>query len=156
MRHPAHRVDALRQGVSSWLRIGQDLILLGVAIVLLMAGLVVVYDAVNELLNAIAARNIAEAIFTIAENALLALILAELVHTLLVTLGGASLSAEPFLIIAIVAILRKMLLTTVLTPKASETQGLISPLVAELFALGLLILVLGGALALLRRRPAQG
>jgi uncharacterized membrane protein (DUF373 family) len=88
------------------------------------------------------------------ENALLALILAELVHTLLVTLGGGSLTLDPFLVIAIVAILRKMLLTTVLAPRTGEVAGLITPVIAELVALGVLILILGTALALIRARRA--
>lgn len=128
------------------------MVLIGVAAVLLLAGIVVLIDAVKELINAIAAQSIAEAIFSIVENALLVLILAEMVHTLLVSLGGGALSAEPFLVIGIVAVLRKMLLTTVLAPKAAETPGLITPLAAELFMLGLLILVLGGALVLVRAR----
>jgi uncharacterized membrane protein (DUF373 family) len=134
-----------------WLHFGQGLVLIVVAGVLLLAGLVIVLDTVQELVNAIAARSIAEAIFSIVENALLALILAELVHTLLVSLAGEGLSVEPFLVIAIVGILRKMLLTTVGAPKPGAAETLISPLVAELFVLGLLILVLGASLALSRR-----
>ena len=126
--------------------------MVGVAAVLLLASLIVLIDAVKELMNAIAAQSIAEAIFLIVENALVVLILAEMVHTLLVSLGGGSLSAEPFLVIGIVAVVRKMLLTTVLAPKAVEATGLITPLAAELFTLGLLILVLGGALVLVRIR----
>lgn len=146
---------SLRRASSQLLSAGQDVVLIGVAGVLLVAGLVVLIDAVQGLLDALAARNMAEAIFSIVENALLALILAELVHTLLVTLGGGSLTLDPFLVIAIVAILRKMLLTTVLAPRASEAEGLITPVIAELVALGVLILILGAALAIVRARRAQ-
>jgi uncharacterized membrane protein (DUF373 family) len=138
-----------------WLHLGQNVVLVGVAAILLLAGLVVVYDTVRELLNAIAAQSMAEAIFFIVENALLALILAELVHTLLVSLDGGPLTPEPFLIIGIVGILRKMLLTTVTAPKVTDGNGLISPLVAELFALGVLTLILGAALALTRSRQTR-
>jgi uncharacterized membrane protein (DUF373 family) len=138
-----------------WLHLGQNVVLVGVAAILLLAGLVVVYDTVRELLNAIAAQSMAEAIFYIVENALLALILAELVHTLLVSLDGGPLTPEPFLIIGIVGILRKMLLTTVTAPKVTDGNGLISPLVAELFALGVLTLILGAALALTRSRQTR-
>jgi uncharacterized membrane protein (DUF373 family) len=149
-----YRAGAIRRLVTGWLHLGQDLVLVGVAGILLLAGLVVMIDTMRELYNAIAAQNMAEAIFYIVENALLALILAELVHTLLVSLGGGPLTMEPFLVIAIVGILRKMLLTTVLAPKPAEANSLVSPVVAELFLLGLLILVLGGALALARTRRA--
>jgi uncharacterized membrane protein (DUF373 family) len=146
------RSHAIRSIVTRSLSVGEDLVLIAVAGVLLLAGLVVLLDAIQELANAVTARTIAEGIFSIVENALLALILAELVRTLLVTLGGESLTLEPFIIVAIVAILRKMLLATVLAPKPTETESLVSPLTAELLALGLLILLLGGVLALVRSR----
>jgi uncharacterized membrane protein (DUF373 family) len=142
--------------VEHWLHVGQDAVLVSVAATLLLAGLVVVFDAARELVNAIAARSIAEAIFSIVENALLALILAELVHTLLVALGGGQLTAEPFLVIGIVGILRKMLLTTVLAPKPAEAEALISSTVIELAALSVLILILSAALVLVRLRNPEG
>jgi uncharacterized membrane protein (DUF373 family) len=142
--------------VEHWLHLGQDAVLVSVAATLLLAGLVVVFDAARELVNAIAARSIAEAIFSIVENALLALILAELVHTLLVALGGGQLTAEPFLVIGIVGILRKMLLTTVLAPKPAEAEALISSTVIELAALSVLILILSAALVLVRLRKPEG
>ena len=108
--------NRVQQRIGEWLDFSQGMVLIGVAAVLLLAGIVVLIDAVKELINAIAAQAIAEAIFSIVENALLVLILAEMVHTLLVSLGGGALSAEPFLVIGIVAVLRKMLLTTVLAP----------------------------------------
>jgi uncharacterized membrane protein (DUF373 family) len=122
---------------------------------LLLAGLVILWDAIAAVIQATAARSIAEAIFDIAENGLLALILAELVHTLLVSLGGGHLTPEPFLVIAIIAILRKMLLVTVLVPPPPDTHGRLSPSTAELLALGLLTLVLGAVLAVLRAYHAR-
>jgi uncharacterized membrane protein (DUF373 family) len=146
------RIQNFEERVGEWLHVVQQVILIGSAVILLLGGLVVVFDSIRDLLSAIAAQSVAEAIFSIVENALLALILAELVHTLLVSLGGGSLTPEPFLIIGIVGIMRKMLLTTVLAPKAGETDALLSPLVTELFALGLLILILSGALAITSSR----
>ena len=54
----------------------------------------------------------------------------------------------------IVAVIGKMLLESVV-PK-SEVAGLVSPLVAELFALALVVLILGAALALVRWRRGPG
>jgi hypothetical protein len=68
-----------------------------------------------------------------------------------VSLTGEALAVEPFLVIAIVGILRKMLLATVGAPKPGAAESMISPVVAELMVLGLLILVLGASLALTRR-----
>lgn len=43
----------LRSAFSRWLFLGQDVILIGVAVVLLLAGLVVLLDAAEALLNAL-------------------------------------------------------------------------------------------------------
>ncbi len=88
------------------------------------------------------------------ENALLALILAELVRTLLFSLGRAALSPEPFIVIGIVGVMRKMLLTTTLATKPPEGNTLLTPMVVELMVLGGLILILGITLAITRHfRP---
>ena len=85
----------------------------------------------------------------VAENALLALILAELVGTLLLSIGGRALTVQPFLIIAVVAVVRHLLLETVkptAEPGAQTTQ---------LLGLGGLILLLVLALALIQWAPRR-
>ncbi|HEX2987993.1 MAG TPA: phosphate-starvation-inducible PsiE family protein [Chloroflexota bacterium] len=150
-----NRAQRLRGVTRSWLNAGEDIILVGVAVILLLAGLLVIANAVSGFASALSSSSIAQTVFGVAESALLALILAELVHSLLVSLDGGGLTLEPFLVIAIVAILRKMLLTTVLIPSPTEAQGLITPSVAELLALGLVILALTVALAISRRHGNQ-
>ena len=139
-----------------WLYLGEDLILISVAVIMIVAGLFIVVDAVGSLASAVASHSIAQVIFGVAESALLALILAELVHSLVMSLEGHGLSPEPFLIIAIVAILRKMLLTTVqiTTSPDQQTTALV---VGELLGLALVILTLAIALTLIlrHRKPSS-
>ena len=97
-----------------------------------------------------------DAVLPIAEDALLALILAELVRTIAATLGGKPLTPEPFLVIVVVAFLRKLLLSTALVMKASAGTELVSPELVEVLVLGLLLLVLTAMLALLGRRRKDG
>jgi uncharacterized membrane protein (DUF373 family) len=137
------------------LEFGEAVILIGVAAILLVARLVVLFDASRDLLHAVVAQSMAEAVFSIAENALLVLILVELVRTLLVSLAGEALSAEPFLTVGIIAIVRKMLLVTVLAPKPTDYLQPPSLLESELFSLGIIILGLAVALALVRRRQPR-
>jgi uncharacterized membrane protein (DUF373 family) len=85
----------------------------------------------------------------VAENALLALILAELVGTLLLSIRGRPLTIEPFLIIAIVAVVRHLLFMTV----AASDNPLIHT--AELPGAGGLILLLVAAVVLLRWVPVR-
>jgi uncharacterized membrane protein (DUF373 family) len=142
--------DVWRRVAIRWLNTGEDCVLAGVAVILLIAGLIVVIDAVHDVLAALAAANIATAIVEVAENALLALILAELVHTLLVSLGGGTLTIEPFLVVGVVALVRKLLLATVFASHSGTATEPLSPASVELLVLGALILALGGLVALLR------
>lgn len=133
------------------LYLGEDLILISVAAVMLAAGLFIVADAVTSLVSALTNHSLASVIFGVAESALLALILAELVHSLLMSLEGRGLSPEPFLVIAIVAILRKMLVTSVQVSASPQDAQSTMLAVGELLALALIILVLAVALTLILR-----
>ncbi|HLH24871.1 MAG TPA: phosphate-starvation-inducible PsiE family protein [Chloroflexota bacterium] len=144
------RLEAGGQAWGRWLDIGENLVLLGVGTVLLLAGLLVVLVAGQELLHALAFRTFSEDIIDIAETALLGLILAELVHTVLLPLRGQALTPEPFLVITVVALARDMLLTSVLIPQTLGVGPLITGPMVAISVQGLVALVLVGALVLLR------
>jgi uncharacterized membrane protein (DUF373 family) len=145
--------------VRPWLHVGEVLILVGVTVVLVLSGIVVVADAFFNLfvgLTTYAPETGGVIIFDVIETALLALILAELVSTLLVTLDGSALRPEPFVVIGLVAIVRKLLLATSPGYKSAADGYPISAQGMELLVLTLLVLLLGITLAVLRlsgRRP---
>jgi uncharacterized membrane protein (DUF373 family) len=158
------RLEAGLEGCHRWLRLAEDAVLVAIAVVLLFMGVYVLVTGIGDLVSSVTVQVDEEAGLTlhlsqghavveVAENALLALILAELVGTLLLTIGGRALTVQPFLIIAIVAVVRHLLLETVKgtdQPAAQTTQ---------LLGLGGLILLLVFALALVqwvqRREPAR-
>jgi uncharacterized membrane protein (DUF373 family) len=133
--------------------------LVAVAVLMLVMGVVVLITGVSDLIGTITVQvgdqgtvavdvGSGRAVVEVAENALLALILAELVGTLLLSLHGKPLTIEPFLAIAIVAVVRHLLFATV-GPSADPVTRTI-----ELLGLGGLILLLVGAVVLLRRGQA--
>jgi uncharacterized membrane protein (DUF373 family) len=132
------------------------MILIGVTVVLLLTGLLVVVDAFRDLLAGFmlflqyGAVQSTDTVFQVIETALLALILAELVSTLIVSLEGGALRPEPFLVIALVAIVRKLLLATVPIEKSIGAFGLPAQDV-DLLVLTVLVLLLGVTLVLVRR-----
>jgi uncharacterized membrane protein (DUF373 family) len=147
-----------------WLRLAQDAVLVAIAVVLLFMGVYVLVTGIGDLLGSVSLHADTEtgitlhvyqgqAVVEVAENALLALILAELVGTLLLSLGGRTLTVQPFLIIAVVAAVRHLLLETVKTTEDPTVQT------TQLLGLGGLILLLVIALALSqwaqRREPAR-
>ncbi|HZR98014.1 MAG TPA: phosphate-starvation-inducible PsiE family protein [Chloroflexota bacterium] len=153
---PASRAARLAAWLASchrWLRLVQDALLVAIAVVLLLMGVYVLVTGVGDLLGSVTLHADTEtgitlhvyqgqAVVEVAENALLALILAELVGTLLLSLGGRPLTVQPFLIIAVVAAVRHLLLETVKNTEAPNVQ------MVQLLGLGGLILLLVIALAL--------
>jgi uncharacterized membrane protein (DUF373 family) len=94
---------------------------------------------------------------------LLVLMLVELAYTVIATLGGSELSAEPFLIVGLIAVIRRILVITITSPQASgvnesgraaaSSSGWLSQPV-ELGILTAVVLVFVVSIVLLRRSPA--
>lgn len=85
---------------------------------------------------------------------LLVLMLVELAYTVIATLRGSDLSAEPFLIVGLIAVIRRVLVITITTPQEAGTRHsdwLSQPL--ELGMLTLVVLVFVFSIVLLRRSP---
>jgi uncharacterized membrane protein (DUF373 family) len=85
---------------------------------------------------------------------LLVLMVVELAYTVMLSIGGAVLSAEPFLIVGLIAVIRRILVITVgefknpNVPSAFSTESSI-----ELGILTVVVLVFVVCIVLLRRRP---
>jgi uncharacterized membrane protein (DUF373 family) len=147
------RTVGVQAGITRWLHVAETFVLIAVALILLATGIVVAFDALHTLVTALGnlGANSTDPVISIAEDALLALILVELVRTLLIPSHGGALAVEPFLVVAIVAVVRKVILLPALDKGAATGGGLISAQAAELLALAVVILILGSVLALLRR-----
>jgi hypothetical protein len=88
---------------------------------------------------------------------LLVLMMVELAYTVTVSLRGTVLAAEPFLIVGLIAVIRRMLVITIgdVTPGTSARipSGTIGSQPVELGILTGVVLVLVGSIVLLRLRP---
>lgn len=157
----AERWEVGLDATDRWLHRLQDTLLIAVAIVMLLMGVYVLITAVGDLVGGITLRVNASGtvvlhgddgppVVEVAENALLALILAELVGTLLLSIRGRPLTVEPFLAIAVVAVVRHLLLVTVRTSDDPMMHTV------ELLGMGGLVLLLVGALGLLRMVRTRG
>jgi hypothetical protein len=84
---------------------------------------------------------------------LLVLMIVELAYTVILSLRGAVLAAEPFLIVGLIAVIRRMLVITVgeMGPHGTDVRQTIY----ELGILTVIVLVFVGSIALLRLRPAR-
>jgi uncharacterized membrane protein (DUF373 family) len=91
---------------------------------------------------------------------LLVLMIVELAYTVTVSLRGTVLAAEPFLIVALIAVIRRMLVITIGDVSPGEALPLAhagSSIAAQPAELGILtgvVLALVASIVVLRRRPA--
>ncbi len=85
---------------------------------------------------------------------LLVLMVVELAYTVILSLRGAVLLAEPFLIVGLIAVIRRMLVITV-GESGSEAVSIHSNAM-ELAILAGIVIVFVGSIAVLRSRPAPG
>ncbi len=94
---------------------------------------------------------------------LLVLMMVELAYTVIVSLQGKVLSAGPFLIVGLIAVIRRILVITIgdvnpgaVTPSAGKSALSLGSQPIELAILTIVVLVLVGSIVILRERPLPG
>jgi uncharacterized membrane protein (DUF373 family) len=112
----------------------------GVILVVLAAVLVVsgIVTFVHDMTNLSSKYTAADAAATLLDQLLLVLIVAEIVHTVVLSLRTHQLSAQPFIVVGLIAVIRKilLLLSSEASPNTTELALLIAMVVA--FVAGLI------------------
>jgi len=152
---PAHRQDGWREsmrgtpdspGVNRWIwglehtqdavTVAVGIILIGLAVVLLVAGIV---DAIDGNYGPVSSAGP-----FLLDRVLLVLILVEIVHTVVLSLRAHRLVAQPFIVVGLIAVIRRILF--VLTPGSHITAstselalliGMVAVFVAALIAVNI-------------------
>jgi hypothetical protein len=94
-RRRERQAHDFEHALGRWLILGEGLVLLGIILVLLASGLYILLDAAQNWTRIVASGASVDAVLPIAEDALLALILAELVRTIAATAQHCAGSAQP-------------------------------------------------------------
>ena len=131
-------------------------LLLAVSAVLGMGGTALL------LLHSLQANADTDSLVIAIDRLLFVLMVVEILHTVRVSFRSGTLVAEPFLIVGLIASIRRVLVITLESSQANqygkwtpESQALLHSTVLELLVLGALILVMVISIYLLRRsRPA--
>lgn len=134
-------------------------VIYGLAGVLLAAtALLILGHATMTFITHLSSQNVVAAVIELLEELLLALMAVELLYTVTVSIRTRSLSAEPFLIVGLVAAVRRVLTLSVEAANIMQTDlELFKLAMIEIGLLVLSILVLVIAIHILRRthRPAR-
>jgi uncharacterized membrane protein (DUF373 family) len=146
--HRFRRLGPQAGGVtrSIWLlEHAQDVVTVGIGGVLLALAAVILVSGVAEFVHSLSvarvlsAQSITAAAVALLDEVLLVLILIEILHTVVLSLHSHRLVAQPFIIVGLVAVIRKLLF--VLSGQKQVTTSVLALLIAmvAVFILGLVV-----------------
>lgn len=131
-------------------------------VMLAIAVLVGVGGAAVSLWGAVQARGDAEALVLAVDRLLFVLMVVEVMHTVRVSFRSGKLVCEPFLIVGLIASIRRVLVITLETSQAhqpgkwsADVRSLLDSTMLELTVLGGLILVMVISIYMLRRSDRE-
>jgi uncharacterized membrane protein (DUF373 family) len=136
----------------SWV---EDIVYIGLSVLLAAAALTLLVTAAHELWLNLVAGTLSENIVDLLDRLLLILLIVEVTYTVQVSFREHKLTPEPFLMVGLIAVVRRLLVLTAELPQMLEkADALIFRQVAiELGLLAALIVALVASLVMLRRQP---
>jgi uncharacterized membrane protein (DUF373 family) len=157
-RTAADGVQSLKMQRPMWVMRGvtglQDVLYLVVAILLATAAVLVIVGTVKGLVDTVGRGQELQVGLLLLDRILLLLIIAELAHTLALGLYQGRIFAEPFLLIGLIAVVRRVVVVTAAVEHIPSGRALTN-LLLELGVLAALALAFGAAIYLLRQSAAH-
>jgi uncharacterized membrane protein (DUF373 family) len=149
--HPARGyVVQVLSGVEDVIYIGLGALLTITAFSLLVIGL-------KTFITAWIQHTVGSQIIGLLDQVLLILLVVELLYTVQVSFREHGLVAEPFLVVALIAVIRRVLVLTAEVPKLPEAgEYVFRHAMWELALLSVMVVVLVGSLIFLQRQGARG
>lgn len=142
-----------RMRVFEWLGLGEDAIYLVIGGLLGLTAVSLLVSTAGTFLHALRAGGLAEGAVAILDSLLLVLMIVEIMYTIRVSIREHALVCEPFLIVALIAGVRRLLiLTAEASQYISKDPDAFRLAMVEIGLLTLLFLVIVVCIVLLRRR----
>jgi uncharacterized membrane protein (DUF373 family) len=164
-RSRSERADGSDEEPPRYVRIGnallaiaEDVIYVGIAVVLAVAAVALLVTAAGQLTN-LGEGNTGEVVLEVLDTLLLVFIVVELLFAVRVILGKREVVAEPFLIVGMIASIKEIIVLSVEAADFVGKDEKFTHAIVEVAVLGGLVLVLALAAILLRakeREPQEG
>jgi len=132
----------------------ESFVLTIIAIALVALAVLLLGSSIISLFNAAVSGQIRDLAIDILGSILLVMMTMEIVYTVTISLKTHSLKAEPFLIVGIIAAIRRMLLITAQSTQMSNSEVFRDTLL-ELALLAVIILAMAGAIFILRQKQEK-
>jgi uncharacterized membrane protein (DUF373 family) len=144
--HPIRR--AVVQALSSV----EDLVYVGLGLLLTIVAVTLLIIALKSVVLALWSRALGGQAVNLLDQILLILLVIELLYTVQVSFRERALIAEPFLVVALIAVIRRVLVLTAQVPKLpGADEAIFRHAMLELGVLTVMVLVLVGSLIMLQR-----
>jgi uncharacterized membrane protein (DUF373 family) len=148
--HPARRALVLS------LSFVEDIAYIGLGLLLTTAAIALLVSTLKTVVVAVWSRALGSQIVTLLDEILLILLIVELLYTVQVSFRERGLKAEPFLVVALIAVIRRILVLTAEVPKLPESgEPVFRHAILELAILTVMVLVLVGSLVFLQKQAKQ-
>ena len=146
-------VPRVRQSVVRALSFVEDVVYVGLGILLAVAAFSLLVRALHAFVTEAVAGSVGANVVGLLEQILLTLLVIELLYTVRVSFHEHGLAAEPFLVVALIAVIRRILILTAEVPKLPEAgEPVFRHAILELALLTVMVLVLVGSLLMLQRQ----
>ncbi len=160
MEQPASDTrPALRRATEAFLNVEHGLYL-AIGAVLAVVAVMALAAAGEELWEAVRHWDAGSGLLQVMDQLLFVLMLAEILHTVRVSIRSGTLTCEPFLTVGLIASIRRVLVITLKSSKQTEGaaagDAAFQSSMIELGVLAALILIMVVSIAMLRRARTEG
>jgi uncharacterized membrane protein (DUF373 family) len=146
-------IHPVRQSVVRALSLVEDAVYVGLGIVLAVTAIALLSATLKTVGYSLWNRSLTGQITNVLDQILLVLLIVELLYTVQVSFREHGLLVEPFLVVALIAVIRRILVITAELTKLPESgQAVFQRAMLELGLLSLMILILVSSLILLQRQ----
>ena len=135
----------------------ENVIYIAVGLLLVATAVVVLFEATKGFVSAVLEGALAQEVLHILDSLLLVLMIVEILHTVGISVRQHELTCEPFLIVGLIATVRRILIITAEQSRLMLEGNLemFRAILLELGVLTLMVLVIVASLYILKRRPIK-
>jgi uncharacterized membrane protein (DUF373 family) len=145
-----------RKLVGQGLALVEDIVYAGLGVLLAIVAFALLVAALKDFATALFAWSLPGQIVGLLDQLLLILLIVELLYTVQVSFREHGLLVEPFLVVALIAVIRRILVLTAELPKLPQAGGeVFNHALLELGLLTVMVVVLVAALIMLQRQPKR-
>src|SRR5215470_13187943 len=155
--HNPSQTNGVRSLVVRGLSLVEDTVYVGLGVLLAIVAIALLIIALKGVVTSILSASLVTNIVDLLDQILLVLLIIELLYTVQVSFREHGLLAEPFLVVALIAVIRRILVLTAEIPKIPQAgEDVFRHYMYELAVLTVMVLVLVGSFVMLHRSTKKG